>query len=154
MPALNFYLDLRFGHNNENEKLARKAGNVASCLAKQGRSSFSYFMLFSVCFTVMGRVHKRKLGSRRYADYTKETLQAAVQAVRRGMSSRAAEERFGIPRRTILNKVKNRHLGKIGRPNALSEVEERHLVILTQNTSFVFIYIKKNLDDCRLVSRF
>lgn len=71
---------------------------------------------------------RKKIGARNYRNYTDETLNAAVEAIKRGMSSRKAEETFRIPRKTLLNKVKNKHSLKIGHPNALSELEERHIV--------------------------
>lgn len=75
----------------------------------------------------MGRM-RRKLGSRNYKNYTEEQVEAAVRAIRAGMSSRAAEEMFKIPRKTLLNKKNNVHGQNVGHPTALSLVEERHLV--------------------------
>lgn len=75
----------------------------------------------------MGK-YKRKLEARRYRDYGDDTLQTALQEMRSGMSSRTAECRFKIPRRTLLNKLQNRHSADVGRPKCLSEIEERHLV--------------------------
>ena len=68
----------------------------------------------------MPRQHKRKLGAQRYCDYSDETLQAAVHAVKSGkMSSYKAEEKYGIPRRTIVNKVKGWHSKPFGKPTVL-----------------------------------
>lgn len=75
----------------------------------------------------MGK-HKRILGSRKYRDYEDATLEEALAAMRRGMSSREAEGQFQIPRRTLLNKLKHKHNQPVGHPTALSIIEERHLV--------------------------
>ena len=55
----------------------------------------------------MPRVHRHVTGSRKYADYTQETLKSACRAVKPGMSLRAAERAYGILMRTISNKVFN-----------------------------------------------
>lgn len=79
----------------------------------------------------MVRTYKKALGSRRYKNYTEETLDAAVRAVKfRGLSTHAAAEVFNIPQRTIYNKVKNRHPQNVGTPTVLSLAEERHFVDL------------------------
>lgn len=75
----------------------------------------------------MGRIRK-KLSGRPYKNYPEERLVAALNAIATGMSSRRAEEIYKIPRRTLLNKRKHLYSKKVGRPTALSEVEERHLV--------------------------
>lgn len=75
----------------------------------------------------MGK-YKRKPGSRRYRDYDENTLCSALQCMKWGMSSRRAQEIFKIPRKTLLNKSKNKHSGDVGRPKCLSMIEERHLV--------------------------
>lgn len=79
-------------------------------------------------FLQMPLRNRKKLGARAYQRYTEEAIQRAVQAMRNGMSSREAERLFHVPRRTLLNKVKAKHSGKIGHPLALTEVEERHMV--------------------------
>lgn len=77
----------------------------------------------------MARGNRRKLGARHYKNYTEETLLQAVNAVKTGaMSSREAENQFNIPRKTILNKVKEKHCEKVGHPTALTNIEERHFV--------------------------
>ena len=80
----------------------------------------------------MPRQHIRQPGARKYADYTNEDVEKAVNAVRKGMSLRAAEAQFKIPMKTISNKVKNLHLQNYGRPTVFSEDEERQLVKLLQ----------------------
>lgn len=71
---------------------------------------------------------RRKIGARRYADYSQETLNTAVELVKsKAMSFYEAEKHFGIPRRTILNKCNNRHDKAIGRPIELSAEEEKYI---------------------------
>lgn len=72
---------------------------------------------------------RRKLGSRSYRNYTPEMLQLAVESVaNRTITSRDAEKQFGVPRRTIINKLKNRHQKPVGKPTRLSEEEEEKLI--------------------------
>lgn len=69
------------------------------------------------------------MGARRYKNYTEATLLQAVNAVKTGaMSSREAEHQFNIPRKTILNKVKEKHGENVGHPTALTDIEKRHIV--------------------------
>lgn len=57
------------------------------------------------------RKKRRVLGSRSYKNYSEEMLELAVDMIEmKRMTSREAEKRFGIPRRTILNKVKKVHI--------------------------------------------
>ncbi|XP_072394976.1 uncharacterized protein [Diabrotica undecimpunctata] len=77
----------------------------------------------------MPRTPKRILGSRRYADYTQETLQECLHEIRRGeISHRRAEEKYKIPRRTILNKLKGKHSKTPGRQNVFTPGEENQFV--------------------------
>ena len=76
----------------------------------------------------MPRIHKRRPGSRRYLDYTKDRLKDAVDAVKSGrMSKRAAAEEYGIPRTSITRRLDagDKSPQKPGRPPVLSkEVED------------------------------
>lgn len=55
-------------------------------------------------------------------------LNVAVDLVKsKTISSYDAENQFGIPRRTILNKCKDSHDKSVGRPTKLSEEEEIHI---------------------------
>lgn len=73
--------------------------------------------------------NRRKLGSRKYKDYSTEMLDIAVQLVKqKSISSRQAEQQFGIPRRSILNKVRNLHMKTIGGQMKLTDTEEEKLV--------------------------
>lgn len=69
--------------------------------------------------------YKRKPGSRKYADYSDETLQLCLDSIREGkMSQRKAAEYFKIPRSTIKNKLKNKFPSKPGHPTIFSKAEE------------------------------
>lgn len=72
------------------------------------------------------------------------------------MSSRQAETIYRIPRRTLLNKVKNKHSGSVRHPTMLTEVEERCLVdVVIASAEFgapmtdldVRMLVKNNLDE-------
>lgn len=64
-----------------------------------------------------------------YRNYSKEALQLAVELVKsKKGSSYDAEKLYGIPRRTILNKVNNLHRDKPGPPFRLSDEEEMEFV--------------------------
>lgn len=77
----------------------------------------------------MPRKYKRQLGSRRYADYTADTLQICLDEIRRGaISHRKAEKKYKIPRRTILNKLKGKHFKKPGKQPIFTADEERQFV--------------------------
>lgn len=83
----------------------------------------------------MGRVHKRRPGSRRYCDYTSETLEKCLTAIQNGMTQRKAEETFKIPRRTINNKLKKKHSLKPGYPPIFTADEEEAFVSCIQSAS-------------------
>lgn len=77
----------------------------------------------------MGRTYKRKIGNRHYKNYDEDKIQNAVQAIHGGqLSYREAAKRYGIPWKTLWNKVKGKHTQTVGGQTLLTEVEERHLV--------------------------
>lgn len=69
-----------------------------------------------------------KPGTRRHgtkSNYTLAILEESVDNVRCStLIAYAATKEFQIPINTIKNKIKNRHIEKVGRPTALSEEEE------------------------------
>lgn len=76
------------------------------------------------------------MGSRMYKNYSEEMLKLACEAVKSNqISSRDAQKQFGIPRRTIENKIKNKHLKPVGHPTLLSDLEERQVVKVLQASS-------------------
>lgn len=103
--------------------------------------------------------NRRRLpGSRSYRDYSQDMLKLAVEMVAKNkMSSREAEKRFGIPRRTILNKIKKVHNKTVGGQQKLTNDEEEKFVnVLIASADYgspmtkmdikmlVFKYLEKN----------
>lgn len=84
-----------------------------------------YRLWCSYCRVNMPRVYKRTPGSRRYGDYSDEKLNECLTSIRnRSMSTRKAELHFKIPRRTIMNKLKEQHPNKPGRQQIFNTEEE------------------------------
>nr|XP_047139642.1 uncharacterized protein LOC124815252 [Hydra vulgaris] len=75
----------------------------------------------------MPRNPKKKLGSRKYKDYTDETLKIAVEEVKKGSSLRKIDEKFAISRFALTAALKGK-VNKCGRPPVLNSEEERKLV--------------------------
>lgn len=123
-------------------------------------------MTFFVCrFQIMGRVYKKKVGARQYKNYTQATVEEAVRRIRLNqLSLQEASDAYKIPRRTLWNKLRKRHLEKPGAPTSLTEVEERHIVdVLLASaeygsplTSFELrLIVKRYLDKSgRIISKF
>ncbi|VEN42278.1 unnamed protein product, partial [Callosobruchus maculatus] len=76
----------------------------------------------------MPRIHKRKLGSRKYHDYTQETLERALSSLRRGRPIRQVAEEFGISKSTLSRHRRGQQTGKIGRPCVFTEAQENVIV--------------------------
>jgi hypothetical protein len=77
----------------------------------------------------MPRKHKRQPGSRRYVDYSTETLEKALRDIQHNrMTTRDAAKKYKIPRSTLMNKLHKQHTGKIGGPTKLSAQEESYFV--------------------------
>lgn len=77
----------------------------------------------------MVRVYKRKLGARRYRDYSTETLEECLESIRTGtFTQRKAAEHFNISRRTINHKLKQQHVKKPGKQAVFSRDEEETFV--------------------------
>lgn len=73
----------------------------------------------------MPREYKRKLGARKYGDYSTENLAACLNDIRtKKMSQRDSEKHYNIPRSTIKNKLKEKHLRQPGHPTVFSASEE------------------------------
>lgn len=117
----------------------------------------------------MPRDYKRKLGSRRYQNYTSEMLQNAVDGVKNGqMSLRKAAEMYGINRQTIKNKLVGKHSKTVGRQRLLCHKEEKaiiqHVIAMSDfgfpmDTYDLRVTVKMFLDrsgrrDCRLINNF
>lgn len=84
----------------------------------------------------MVRKYKRKLGARRYVDYTEDKLNECLKSIRDGtFSHRKAAAHYGIPRRTILNKLKNKHEKQVGGQPVFSRAEEESFVSYIETMS-------------------
>lgn len=92
-------------------------------------------------------------GTRRYgskSNYTLAVLEECLEKVRSGiLSAYAAAKEYKIPINTIKNKIKNRHIEKVGRPTALLEEEENiikdHVMVLADSG------IPIGIDDVTLI---
>ncbi|CAF4889407.1 unnamed protein product [Pieris macdunnoughi] len=93
------------------------------------------------------RKPRRKLGARPYRNHTTEMLELAVESVaNKKVTSRDAEKKFGIPRRTIINKVKSFHIKAVGSPTRLTQTEEDRLInLLIASADFGSPLTKLNL---------
>ncbi|CAG9816483.1 unnamed protein product [Phaedon cochleariae] len=77
----------------------------------------------------MPRNHKRKPATRRYADYTEDTLAEALRVLKsKSMSLREASKKYKISWGTLSRKLKNKNMNKYGRPTVLTEQEEQKIV--------------------------
>lgn len=76
----------------------------------------------------MGRVHKKKIGVRRYMSCPPELLDRVVQDIRDGkISINRASQTYNIPKSTLSRKKRDVNKKKVGRPCVLSEDEEKQL---------------------------
>jgi len=77
----------------------------------------------------MVRVYKRKIGARRYKDYTEDTLAKAVADVENGiLSIRDSAAKYGVSKSTIGRKLHHKHDGPVGHPTIFSPEEESAIV--------------------------
>ena len=74
----------------------------------------------------------KKPRSRKYGDYSQQQIDLAVAAVKKGLSLRAAENKFKIPMKTISNKVRCAHVNRPGRPCVFSDAKEKEMVKMSQ----------------------
>ena len=84
----------------------------------------------------MPRKYKKKLGSRPYKNYTKETLCNALTEIRnQTLSMRRAADKYGIPVATLSNKCNDKHSKKYGGQLALLDKEEADLKTVLKTLS-------------------
>lgn len=76
----------------------------------------------------MPRKYVKRLGSRPYCNYSKETLQNCLEAIRSGMPKLTASSTYGIPVRTLTNKLKGGHEKKPGGQVLFTPDEESSFV--------------------------
>lgn len=68
----------------------------------------------------MPRAPKNKVGGRAYCNYNPIYLKNALEEIRKGkISIRQASEKYAVPRTTLQDRMKEIHVGKIGRPCVL-----------------------------------
>jgi hypothetical protein len=74
----------------------------------------------------MPRTYNTKLGARRYADYSEDTLKECLDCIRNGeLSWKKTSAKYNIPFRIIANKIKKYHQQCPGRPPVFSAEEEQ-----------------------------
>ena len=77
----------------------------------------------------MPRNYKRKVGSRRYRDYSDETIKRALNGIKnKVMTQRQAEAYFKVPRSTLKNKLKGLHQLEVGEQTVLDKPAEEALL--------------------------
>lgn len=74
------------------------------------------------------REYKRKLGSRKYKDYTDASFDAAIRMVNDGSTLREAATAHGIHHTTLSRRLRGITTNLTGRPTVLSNEEEENLV--------------------------
>lgn len=106
--------------------------------------------IFSLFQFIMPRKYKRVIGSRPYADYSTEILEKCLEDIRcKRLSQRVAAKQYGIPRSTIINKLKGVRSSVFGGPRVFSPQEEEgfknHLMKLAE---FGFPVTETDLRFC------
>lgn len=82
-------------------------------------------MLSVACAKCLGL---KKVDARTYLRYTSETLQTAIEAVKKSaLSIYAASRSYGIPYGTLYNKIHGLHTQKPGTSPVLTETQENEL---------------------------
>ena len=74
--------------------------------------------------------YTRKPGSRKYRDYSQESLSTALAELKKGKTVTAVSKKYGIPYSTLHNKLKMRHTKAVGAPLRLSLDCEKMLVVM------------------------
>lgn len=89
----------------------------------------------------MGK-YKKIVGGKNYHNYSLQSFEKAIEDVKyKKLSYRDAEKKYGVSKSTIQRKINEKHMMKVGRPNALSQVDETNLVkglCLSSNWGFPF----------------
>lgn len=103
-------------------------GNVTPLFVNINEPQILKWIFFISDFTT-SRVYKRPLGIRPYKNFIEETVKEAIDLGRsRNYSIKNAAEIKSIPRKTLENKIKNRHFHDVGAPTLLCPEIERPLV--------------------------
>lgn len=65
----------------------------------------------------MQRNYKKRVGSRNYKNYSSETLRQCLASIEnKELTQRKASEKYGIPRRTIINQLRLQRSKMASRP--------------------------------------
>lgn len=73
----------------------------------------------------MARTYRREFGSRRYKDFSPQQLEECLRLVRqKELTQKQASILYRIPRKTIFNKLKEKHVRKVGHPTVFTTEEE------------------------------
>lgn len=73
--------------------------------------------------------YKRRLGSRKYRDFSEETLQEALEDIQiNNLTYRAAADKYGIPKSTLERKFNKKNMKSPGGQTSLFEAEENIIV--------------------------
>ena len=110
----------------------------------------------------MPRNPERALGTRPYRNYTEESLNEALQAIKnKTLSIRQAASKFGIPKNTLHLESQEKHSNPVGRASVFTNEEELQFVghiIAVSNYGFpvdkidLRFIVKSYLDRCGTVS--
>lgn len=85
----------------------------------------------------MPSCNRKRIGARHYQCYTKQALKEALKSMKNGtMSSREEESHFKVFRRTLFNKIKGKHSSHVDQPLTITEIEERHLDVVTASAEY------------------
>mgnify|MGYP001793078556 CR=1 FL=1 len=63
----------------------------------------------------MGRNYKRKPGTRSHRDYTEESMTAAIQAHKKGLSLRQAAAKYNVTKDSLSRRLKSDKIPKLGK---------------------------------------
>ena len=69
----------------------------------------------------MPRKYMGQAGLRKYGTYNESKLKEALNRIAAGQSQRYVCTELGIVRSTLQNRIKQKHMQKLGRPTDLSE---------------------------------
>lgn len=99
----------------------------------------------------MPRQHKRQEGARKYG-FAKDQMQRALADVQNNhMSMKKAAFLYGINRTTLMNHLKRRHCGPVGRPTLLAPNEEKLIVHALQKLGDCGFGINRSAVQCWII---
>ena len=78
----------------------------------------------ALALRIRPRKYKKQAGSRKYGTCNESKLQETLNRIAAGKSQRYVGTQLGIVRSTLLNRLKQKHMQKPGRPTVLREKED------------------------------